>query len=176
MGIVNVKRQKTNLWFLVNFRVHLRADEREQAHSVSFPQQVLLAIGHVDNLVPQYLSGDKGGSSESQGLIQCAIWEETEENVIFFESQFNSNLDKWFSRFFCLLRLPGNTSNLLSAQLLSLLTQSQIKTLTKHGSNSRAVQRRQLWSSHLRLHRRQSLWMCQQVSQHPERSRTDITL
>lgn len=73
MGIENVKRQKTNLWLLVNFRVHLRADEREQAHSVSFPQQVLLAIGHVENLVPQYLSGDKGGSSESQGLIQGAI-------------------------------------------------------------------------------------------------------
>lgn len=73
MGIENVRRQKINLWFLVNFRVHLRADEREQAHSVSFPQQVLLAIGHVEDLVPQYLSGDKGGGSESQGLIQGAI-------------------------------------------------------------------------------------------------------
>lgn len=65
MGIDDVKLWKTNLWFLVNFRVHLRADEREQAHSVSFPQQVLLAISHVENLILQYLSGDKGGSSES---------------------------------------------------------------------------------------------------------------
>lgn len=65
MGIDDVKLWKTNLWFLVNFRVHLRADEREQAHSVSFPQQVLWAISHVENLILQYLSGDKGGSSES---------------------------------------------------------------------------------------------------------------
>lgn len=65
MGIDDVKLWKTNLRFWVNFRVHLRADEREQAHSVSFPHQVLLAIGHVEKLILQYLSGDEGGSSES---------------------------------------------------------------------------------------------------------------
>lgn len=82
LGFEGVTRRKTNLWFLVNFRVHLRADEREQAQPVPLPQQVLLAIGHVEQRILQYLSGDEGGSSESQGLIQCAVCGEPEGNAI----------------------------------------------------------------------------------------------
>lgn len=78
-----LRGRKTNLWFLVNFRVHLRADEREQAQPVAFPEQELLAISHVERRVLQYLSGDKGCSSESQGLIQGAVCEEPEGNAIF---------------------------------------------------------------------------------------------
>lgn len=51
---------------MVNLRVHLRAVEREQTHSVSFPEQVFLAICHVEGLFPHYLSCDKGGGSKSQ--------------------------------------------------------------------------------------------------------------
>lgn len=82
LGFEGVTRRKTNLWFLVNFRVHLRADEREQAQPVSLPQQVLLAIGHVERRILQYLSGDEGSSSESQGLIQSAVCGEPEGNAI----------------------------------------------------------------------------------------------
>lgn len=67
----------------MNFRVHLRADEREQAQPVSFPQQVLLAISHVEERILQYLSGDKGCSRESQGLIQGTACEEPEGNALF---------------------------------------------------------------------------------------------
>lgn len=71
---VAVKRDgTTNLWLLVNFRVHLRAVEGEQTHSVSFPQQVLLAVSHVEGLLLHYLSGDEGGSSESECLFQGTI-------------------------------------------------------------------------------------------------------
>lgn len=51
---------------MVNLRVHLRAAEWEQTHPVSFPEQVFLAICHVEGLFLHYLSRDKGGSRESQ--------------------------------------------------------------------------------------------------------------
>lgn len=71
----------TNLWLLVNLRVHLGAIEGEQTHPVSFPEQVLLAISHVKGLFLHYLSGDEGGSSESQCLFQGALWEGAVRNV-----------------------------------------------------------------------------------------------
>lgn len=83
LGTEGVTGRKTNLWFLVNFRVHLRADEWEQAQPVSFPQQVLLAISRVEGGILQYLSGDKGRSSESHGLIQGAVCEQPQGNAIF---------------------------------------------------------------------------------------------
>lgn len=103
LGIEDVMRRKTNLWFLVNFRVHLRADEREQAQPVSFPQQVLLAIGHVEKRILQYLSGDKGSSSESQGLIQSTVCEEPEGNA------------RWLQGFSVYHILADNKMNQLSS-------------------------------------------------------------
>lgn len=66
----------TNLWLVVDLRVHLGAVEGEQTHPVSFPQQVLLTISHVEGLFPHYLSGDEGGSGESECLFQDALWKE----------------------------------------------------------------------------------------------------
>lgn len=87
LGIEGGTRRKTNLWFLVNFRVHLRADEREQAQPVSFPQQVVLAISHVQKRILQYLSGDKGCSSEPHGLFQGTVCEEPEGNALLSKYQ-----------------------------------------------------------------------------------------
>lgn len=72
-GVGGVRRQKTNLWFWVNFRVHLRADEGEQAHPVPSPQQEVSAIGHVEGLILQNLPGDEGGGPEPQSLLQGAV-------------------------------------------------------------------------------------------------------
>lgn len=72
----------TNLWLVVNFMVHLRAVEGEQTHPVPFPQQVLLAISHVEGFFLHYLSGDEGGSSESECLFQGTVWERAEREVV----------------------------------------------------------------------------------------------
>lgn len=67
---------------MVNLRVHLRAVEREQTHSVSFPEYILLAICHVEGFFLLYLPCNEGGSSESQGLFQGTIWERTYRRVV----------------------------------------------------------------------------------------------
>lgn len=65
--------QTTNLWLSVNFRVHLRADEGEQAHPVSLSKQVLLAVSHAEDLVLHHFSCYEGGSGESQSFFQDAV-------------------------------------------------------------------------------------------------------
>lgn len=59
----------TNLRLVVNLRVHLGAAEGEQTQPVSSPQQVLLAVGHVDGLFLHYFSGDEGSGRESECLF-----------------------------------------------------------------------------------------------------------
>lgn len=75
----------TNLRLVVNLRVHLRAGEGEQTHPVSLPQQILLAISHVQGLFLHHLSGDEGGSGESQCLFQSAVWEGEKRFLVTFE-------------------------------------------------------------------------------------------
>lgn len=60
---------------MVDLSIHLRADEREQAHPVPFPDHVLSAISHAEGLLLHYLSGDEGGSGEPQRLFQGTSWE-----------------------------------------------------------------------------------------------------
>lgn len=52
------------LWLLVYLWVHLRAEEREQTHSVPLSEVVPLSIGHVQDLVLHHLSSDHYCSSE----------------------------------------------------------------------------------------------------------------
>lgn len=68
-----MSNRNTHLRLRVNLRVHLRAGEREQAHSVSLSQLVLLTISHLNGFLLNYLSGDEGGSSESEGLLQGTV-------------------------------------------------------------------------------------------------------
>lgn len=51
------------LWILVYLRIHLRAEEGEETHSVPSSQVVLLSVGHAQGLVLHHLSLDhyRGG-------------------------------------------------------------------------------------------------------------------
>lgn len=61
------------LRFLVDFWVHLRAEQGEKGHDVPRSEAVPLSAGHVHHLLLHHLSADHDGGSESQGLGQNAV-------------------------------------------------------------------------------------------------------
>lgn len=64
MQLWNSERIGPNLRLLVDVGVHLWADEGEEAHAVTLSKVILPSVSQAQTLVLQYLSGDKGGSSE----------------------------------------------------------------------------------------------------------------